>query len=94
MYDFTIDRKNNVIEFKSGYWFPIEHFSALKPNYDNKFVSEGLFHLSKKNWVSESLFDLLVVFCKKEFPELDFDFTIEYIKERRLDLEKMFRKNG
>ena len=86
-YLFSVDRKNGTIEFSNGYWFPLEDLNRFNAN-----VSSGLFHLSKKNFISDSLFEEVVRFCKKEFPESDFNATIGYIKQRKIDIVEMFNQ--
>ena len=92
--EFSIDRKNSCIDFKNGYWFPIEYFSwnRNKHNGEHKFLSEGLFHLSHKRWISEDLFNEIHKFCIKEFPLLDFSYTLNYIKEYNDNINEMFKR--
>jgi len=88
-YLFTIDREYQCLRFSNGYWFPIEDLNRFNAN-----ISGGLFHLSKKSFISDSLFEEVVKFCKKEFPDSDFDATIGYIKQRKIDIVEMFKTMG
>lgn len=85
-YEFYVDRKRGIIKFNNGYWIPIEDLNRFNDN-----ISGGLFHLSKKNFISDYLFNDIVNFCKKEFCNSEFDSTLEYIKQRRIDMVEMFK---
>ena len=99
MCSFSINRKYNVIEFKNTYWYPIDDFKRPHHDTTDKFISDGIFHLSKKSWISDSLLRSIADFCKKEYPDLDFDYTFIYIEERRNYLKETFegmieKRNG
>ncbi len=89
VYTFEVDRKYECIRFENTYWFPIENFNQFNAN-----ISSGLFHLSKKGWIDDSLLEKICVFCEKEFPDSDFRTTIGYIKQRRKDVAELFKSMG
>jgi hypothetical protein len=77
IYTFGIDRKHECIDFANGYWYPIEDFVRI----NHLGISEGLYHLSLKNWINDSLFNSIVDFVRKEYPDFDLTDTLKFLNK-------------